>query len=420
MSAAPAIVAPAGVPVRKVPPKRLKGWIPPKVTPKHVRHCNAGTGKRDWWIYTWRRDDPVKRVRVPYRCNSWRCPSCAPHEAAVLWRRITDACAPLDPKGFVFVVLTLDQRGYYDKRQHGWRKFREVKEAYRELGKQSQSFLYRLRYWQKTRGMRVLGNEWFAVVEAHRSGWPHMNLVLYAPQLARMLDEQQAVLRVTGADARKQILMRGDLRTMAEASGWGRESTAERARDRKALASYVTKLAGFSDATAGEVAKITQAPTSAPQKFRRLRSGKGFLPPRHGTSDGWTGALIRRQVCNDGAEVVLPLHNVGLEHAANVRDACELEDLLWQRERMTLWQRRAEVARYGAQAVLGPVVQYFDGERLLPPVRDSLDDVARFGPSLSQSSPVARRPEGTEPVRSHPDDRSVNRARDGPGNLRLG
>lgn len=48
------------------------------------------------------------------------------------------------------------------------------------------------------------------------------------------------------------------------------------------------------DATTGEIAKITQAPLNAPIRFRRLRSGKGFLPPRH-HDETITGVLIRRR-----------------------------------------------------------------------------------------------------------------------------
>jgi hypothetical protein len=346
----------------KVRPKRLPGWVAPEVVPKHVEHCNRGTGSRLWWIYTWRHSTPESRIRIPYSCNSWRCEACAPHEAAVLWRRITDACLPLDPKGFVFLVLTLDQRGHFDKRTDGWRKFYDVKEAYRELGSQTQKLLKRLRYWQKCRGMKPLGNEWFCVVEAHRSGWPHMNLVIHAPELAEQLDQEQAELQREGKTPRECILIRGDLQRMAVKSGWGLQSTAERARDRKALAGYVTKLAGFSDATAGEVAKITQAPTAAPVKFRRLRSGRGFLPPRRGTAEGWTGALIRRQICNDGSTAVLPLHKCSAEHAENVERACELEEGIWQDEEERLYRKRAIVARHGPQAVLGAIVQYWEGK----------------------------------------------------------
>ncbi|MBG7606043.1 MAG: 2TM domain-containing protein [Actinobacteria bacterium] len=59
-----ALVPPASdLPVRKVRPKRLPGWKPPAVVPKHVQHCNRGTGSRLWWIYTWRTSTPESRAQ---------------------------------------------------------------------------------------------------------------------------------------------------------------------------------------------------------------------------------------------------------------------------------------------------------------------------------------------------------------------
>jgi hypothetical protein len=43
--------------------------------------------------------------------------------------------------------------------------------------------------------------------------------------------------------------------------------------------------------TVGEVTKLSQAPTIAPSHFRRLRSSKGFLPPKRRDPD-ITGALF--------------------------------------------------------------------------------------------------------------------------------
>ena len=80
----------------------------------------------------------------------------------------------------------------------------------------------------------------------------------------------------------------------------GLESTAERARSGDSVASYIVKLAGEGGSTAGELAKLSQAPMTAPERFRRLRSGKRFLPPRRGTKEGVTGTLIRRFVLEDG------------------------------------------------------------------------------------------------------------------------
>ena len=88
-------------------------------------------------------------------------------------------------------------------------------------------------------------------------------------------------------------LLRDDFLNHAIDCGWGTRSTAEAVRDREAMAGYLTKFAAYAHEHIGELAKITQAPTNAPQKFRRLRSGKGFLPkPRKNLE--WTGALVRR------------------------------------------------------------------------------------------------------------------------------
>jgi hypothetical protein len=56
----------------------------------------------------------------------------------------------------------------------------------------------------------------------------------------------------------------------------------------------LVKLAGHHDDSVGELAKITQTPTNAPVRFRRLRSGRGFLPPRH-HDPSVTGVLVRRR-----------------------------------------------------------------------------------------------------------------------------
>jgi len=155
-------------------------------------------------------------------------------------------------------------------------------------------------------------------VEAHRSGWPHVNLLVWCPELAAQLrDEREDRLNdpeiadavVLAFDAfknrepipaevreraRRATVVGGALRELAEECGWGRQSTAEAARSSEAIAGYVVKLAGQHDASTGELAKITQAPMNAPERFRRLRSGKGFLPPRR-SDPSVTGCLVRRR-----------------------------------------------------------------------------------------------------------------------------
>jgi hypothetical protein len=88
------------------------------------------------------------------------------------------------------------------------------------------------------------------------------------------------------------------------------------------LAAYIAKLAGQAGAVwdgasggglheaavvhtmegqvVGEIAKLSQAPTRAPSHFRRLRSSKGFLPPKR-KDETITGALYDEAGCKVGA-----------------------------------------------------------------------------------------------------------------------
>jgi len=294
------------------------------VLPKHVQHCYE-SGARDWWIYIWSKIKPSQKTRVPYRCNSWRCPVCARHEAAVTFARIRDATAPFDAQGFVFLVLTLDRNGYYSNQV-----WRDATDAYKALGKMSERFLKRLRRWMERGGMTPFGSEWIAVVEAHRSGWPHMNLMIYAPELAEFLANENAERARIGLSSRECTLLPIEIADAAVSAGWGRQSTGERVRDRNAVAGYITKLAGNADASGAEVAKITQAPLSAPNRFRRLRAGKKFLPPRRKNPNA-TGTLVRRTTFQGTAHVV-PLHRASPELQADIAVCCEIEETIMVRE----------------------------------------------------------------------------------------
>ena len=80
---------------------------------------------------------------------------------------------------------------------------------------------------------------------------------------------------------------------MAVESGWGWFiGTPEVARDLEAVAGYVAKLSsGKAAVLAGEITKPSQAPVNAPLHFRRLRSSRGFLPPRRKNPE-LTGKLV--------------------------------------------------------------------------------------------------------------------------------
>jgi hypothetical protein len=285
---------------RKPAVRSSSGPCPPAVLPRHVRACQwSQFGHERWFVWTWKRDQPLIQSRAPYSCNSWRCPVCARHEAAVTFARIREACARTEysEHGWVYLVLTLDRDGYYTGKP-----WLNVTDAYRSLSKMSERLLKRLR-----RNWDEPCRAWYAVVEAHKSGWPHMNLVVYAPRLAHELATSTRARLDAGATEREASLLEGDLLEHALACGWGRQSIAEKVKDREALAAYGVKLCGAHDASIGEVAKVTQAPTAAPGRFRRLRSAKGFLPPRH-HNPHITGALVRRRRSAQGDWQILRLN----------------------------------------------------------------------------------------------------------------
>jgi hypothetical protein len=270
------------------------------VLPRHVRACQHSEYRTErWYVWTWKRHAPLVQTRVAYSCGSWRCSVCCRHEAAVTFARIQEATSrpEYDPRDWVFLVLTLDRDGYYSGKP-----WLDVNDAYRSLGGMMERLLKRLR---RAYGERF--GAWCAVVEAHRSGWPHVNVLLSSPKLAHDLTRERERRLAAGATERESELLGGELLEHAEACGWGRQSTASAARDKNAIAGYIVKLAGQHDSSVGEVAKITQAPTMAPAKFRRLRSAKGFLPPRR-RDPNITGALVRRRRSPQGDWQILRLN----------------------------------------------------------------------------------------------------------------
>ena len=325
---------------------------PEAVFPRHVRACQHSKDFRERWaIWTWKRDGGGAHTRVPYSCNSWRCEVCRRHEAAVTFARFKQAVQRVEAEqacqatpgvakesGWVFLVATLDREGYFSGKP-----WFDVNAAYAALGKMSRKLLERVgREWgpetrEEIRTIRkgkragqtvvryvpTLGNRWVSVVEAHRSGWPHVNLVFWCPELAALLRREHAdrledpeianavalardawksketVPSAVRELARKATVAGGRIGQILEASGWGRQSTAEAARDIEAVIGYGVKLAGLHDASAGELAKVTQCPMNAPERFRRLRSGKGFLPPRQ-KDESVTGCMMRRRRSAEG------------------------------------------------------------------------------------------------------------------------
>lgn len=255
---------------------------------------------------------------MPYACNSWRCPTCARHEAAVTFARIKEAFGPLPAHECVFLVLTIDREGTL-----GPQRWRDATSAYKAISKLTEKLLKRLRRLHATKGWECFGSRWVGTVEAHRSGWPHLNLVIHSPELAQHLRREQSKLKPKarekyGKDWKRHVCrLRGELRRHVRESGWGAVGTAEPARSKDALAGYITKLAANADKAWAEVAKLTQLPLNAPERFRRLRSGKRFLPPRHSNPET-TGALVRCERNAQTGDVEVRGMNIAADCASEV------------------------------------------------------------------------------------------------------
>lgn len=261
--------------------------------PRYVRACvNSPYPDAPYILRLWLKGtDPASGLRRPHRCGSWRCDGqCARYRASVDFARLSTALEDEPARDLVFIVLTLDQRGTYSG--EAWA---DPWTAYRSLSRMTRDLLARLRRLHPD-----IGSRWVGVVEAHRSGWPHFNLVLASASLASALRAERAASYQRGIEGRDAILVRGALLGAATGTGWGPQSTAEAARDEThaadRLAGYVLKLARGPEAgrLAGEARKLSQVPDVAPQGFRRIRSGRGFLPPRR-RAEGWTGALLGRR-----------------------------------------------------------------------------------------------------------------------------
>lgn len=291
-------------------PHGVRSWS----VPRSVKHCACSPYKaRPWWVYTWKRGtDGEQMRRHAFKCRSWRCAGeCARHDAAVMFARMRQAFTRHDARHVVFMVLTLDRDGTVTGEP-----WRDSAQAYRELSRITRNFLARLNRWCAKRWGCAPGSRWVATVEAHRSGWPHINIAMVCPALAAHLRKsyQRRWLKRGGSELegiekarahRDATLAQGELLAMCTGTGWGPQCTMEGARNADAVVGYLTKVAGdvghegrregelSTNPTIGEVVKLTQLPLNAPgNRFKRLRSGKGFLPPRFKGNPLRTGGLV--------------------------------------------------------------------------------------------------------------------------------
>lgn len=221
--------------------------------PRQLRSVVAcADGK--WHLKVWRRSSPNQKKCLPFKCKSWRhAGDCRQaREEADRWR-VTQALrrdsTAYGRAALIWGVLTIDRKDYVDE----FEAFERLRRAWQSM-----------RQAVERKHGAIFGH--VSTVEVHRSGWPHLNVVLVSPGLGAALSEKpKATLRWW--------------RSHARACRLGRVASLEPVKSPEGVAKYIAKI---SDA---------QVPLNAPSHFRRLRASQGFLPPLPKNPD-WTGELV--------------------------------------------------------------------------------------------------------------------------------
>lgn len=262
----------------------LEGLAPD--APKSVFACVLGA----WSFVTVDRETGELAVHR-FRCRSWRCTSCRYQVAKGDFARILAALDGKTGAGRDWILLTLTfDPSRYDSR---W-------DAYKAGGRAWQMLRQRLaRRWGGRANPAKIG--YVAVWEQHASGWPHVHLAVSCPEMAQeirrrgLCDRSEHPWGPTRWDARagKRVpnwAWKVDvLDELAQACGFGRVSDVQFPRaSAGGVAGYFAKLCGEL------VGCFDQRPVQAPKGFRRLRSSRRMLPPRHQPSGRYLGKLVQR------------------------------------------------------------------------------------------------------------------------------
>ncbi len=286
------------------------GVDPGPHAPRYVQACYRSL----WTLWTWPKFSPRDREKRCARCFSWRHEGpCQRSKAAQDYSRLRETLEPLPRERLSYAVLTLDPSAWTGA---GWigPAAKRRPDAVRDLGAIARTYVQLCANWtQLIKRLRARFGllEYVATVECHRSGWPHMNVVLYAREskstlAAALLAAHEALptysRKAAGREAARRVF--GDLLVL---SGFGPIAFIEPAKPLDAdggdpLAGYMAKLAamvqtpfegkqagGLVDSiegrTVAEIVKFSQVPYDAPPSFRRLRASKGFLVPKRTNPD---------------------------------------------------------------------------------------------------------------------------------------
>jgi len=235
----------------------------PKTPLKYVHACHD----RRWTIRTWKKSDPSKVNHYKYRCGSWRHDGeCRYRKNAQDFARIRAAIENEGVESAVYIVLTLDPKDWSDT----YSEFKGLLRCWDLLRKRMQRKYGKIKY--------------ISVIEAHRSGRPHVNLIVFNDKLAN----------ACSGEGWKGV-RKNWLEPNAVASGYGMRTWVEPVRGSGSMAGYLIK------SMAAETAKPDQVPELAPKNFRRLRSSRRLLPKVY-KSDDVTGQLVQKPIERAEAE----------------------------------------------------------------------------------------------------------------------
>jgi len=233
---------------------------------KSIHACENGK----WSILIWLEQEPEKRRVVEFKCRSWR------HEGeCCLWRgaqdfqRIREAIA--SQTDWTYIVLTYAHGDWEDEET-----------------------LYRagVRTWSALRKRMI--SDWGPIKyiqtwERHRSGWPHVNL------LVSNADLHDACVGDGWKWVRKYWLEHN-----AVLSGFGMRTWIEPMKDPDAMSGYLLKLA---EELTGAKFK-NQIPRNAPPHFRRIRASRGLLPKPY------KDPLLTGKICFQTAEAIAKAYRI--------------------------------------------------------------------------------------------------------------
>jgi hypothetical protein len=212
-----------------------------------VRACDA-----EAWHLALEHKETGERKSVPYRCCSWRHTGpCARSRAAEDARRIREGFIRYG-KSMAYLVLTFNPAGHSGG----------IEDAYRIIVRCWQVLYQRIsRRWDK--------GPYVVLVEQHRSGWPHVNVLLGGHVGAEVA-------------AGRWRTIRRELAPLVIAAGFGLRLWVDERAGTAALPQYIAKYC----------TKAEQAPLHAPPKFRRLRATRGFLGAPKKSGETYTGRLV--------------------------------------------------------------------------------------------------------------------------------